>query len=296
MEVIMAFCKNCGYELESDAAFCPGCGKAVQKENTEQLKIWDVSVGVQPSKMTETTLVYKIQNDEIPPNAQVRNAEIQNWTPLHQTQIWKDNASDQARESMASVSQTAAPDAQETAAEAPSLPPVTSKKSHGALITILAVVLFAVIVIIGIIVGLNKSTPPKDSTPESVTVPGDTSGTVHFNVWLLDAQTYNTMIQLNLTPTTDQFNHLVDIPWANSNVTVDQLSSFGAKNLLSKQGNQAVGQYTQQILIFEAITYGSSGFANYNYRLVGLYVNGQAATGGTYLYDGDNVQAIIVMS
>lgn len=53
---------------------------------------WYVAVDNQPKMIPETVLKHKIENNEVLPDALVVNAELKNWTPLRETELWKQNA------------------------------------------------------------------------------------------------------------------------------------------------------------------------------------------------------------
>ena len=50
---------------------------------------WFVEQNGQAKEMPENVLIYKIRNGEIAPNTLVVNAEITDWMPLEQTELWK---------------------------------------------------------------------------------------------------------------------------------------------------------------------------------------------------------------
>ena len=166
---------------------------------------------------------------------------------------------------------------------------------------IVAVAVFLVVLIGGTSLGLfggSSSSNAGTGGGDQVVIQGDTSGKAKFKVWLMDASTYNVMSEYNLTPTTNQFQDLTTFPWEQTTVTVYEASNYVASSLSAKQGNQVAGQYTQQIMLFQAIANGSARFSamNMRYQLVALYINNQPASVYTYLHNGDEVKAIIVFS
>lgn len=85
----MAYCKYCGCQLESDAAFCASCGKGIARNFNP--KFWYIAENGRQTRILEESLILKIRNREIAANTLVVNAEIRNWVPVCQTSIWKEN-------------------------------------------------------------------------------------------------------------------------------------------------------------------------------------------------------------
>lgn len=135
----------------------------------------------------------------------------------------------------------------------------------------------------------NSSGGSKSEYSSNVTQRGDTSGTVSVNYCMMDLQTYYTLSQLNIDFRNSNYIEIGDMSWENTYTTVSSLVGWYGAELASKQQVNP-----QSIKLFNAIAYGSS--ATNEYQLVALYINGKAATLDTYLYDGDEIQAVVVYS
>lgn len=54
--------------------------------------IWFIAQDGKPKQIPEEVLIYKIQNNEISKETLVVNEILKEWTPLENTDIWKENA------------------------------------------------------------------------------------------------------------------------------------------------------------------------------------------------------------
>lgn len=257
----MKFCEVCGNKLEDDTVFCPDCG-------------------------TNVTLSDDAENQ--PENFLVNNETAGNDSTMAESDT---NTTESSDESM----------------EFQKTPEKLSKKGT------MGIFIVVILALIGIVLfaifeldssgDKNSANSENTSNVSSTTVAqGDTTGIAHFSVCQIDRGLYYDIKELGeLYPDkiTDisglNFIDLTDVPWKNTTATVYGLSSFAASQFLAKQKNQTVGQYTKTICLFNAISYGSSSFLNYRYELAELFVNGKPASIYTYLHDGDEVQAVILL-